>query len=376
LSLRNVVLSGCGPARWSPYRPAAGRSPKGPWSTNREGAWVLPVIFCKPERLRGIASRMDKEGAREMAERVRIAGMDVGKQYLVIDSPALGVSVGVTNDTRGHEALLAWCAEHQVAVVALEASGGYERAVAVRLRDAGVIVRCLNPLRVRRFAQARGKLAKNDRVDACTIALYAEAFADERVAVPQDNRRVSLREHLLVRVQTLDVISTIISQLEHIHERSLRAMLQARLQGLKRSLVALDRRIAKLVASTPDLAALADRLRSVPGVGPVLAHTLLALLPELGHLTRRQVASLAGVAPFDDDSGKRRGARQIDGGRAGLRRVLYMAALVAKRRNPEIRTFAERLKGKPGKAIITACMRKLIVILNAIARDGTVWQPI
>ena len=319
---------------------------------------------------------MDKEGAREMAERVRIAGMDVGKQYLVIDSPALGVSVGVTNDTRGHEALLAWCAEHQVAVVALEASGGYERAVAVRLRDAGVIVRCLNPLRVRRFAQARGKLAKNDRVDACTIALYAEAFADERVAVPQDNRRVSLREHLLVRVQTLDVISTIISQLEHIHERSLRAMLQARLQGLKRSLVALDRRIAKLVASTPDLAALADRLRSVPGVGPVLAHSLLALLPELGHLTRRQVASLAGVAPFDDDSGKRRGARQIDGGRAGLRRVLYMAALVAKRRNPEIRTFAERLKGKPGKAIITACMRKLIVILNAIARDGTVWQPI
>ena len=347
----------------------------GPWSTNREGAWVLPVIFCKPERLRGTASRMDKEGAREMAQRVQIAGMDVGKQNLVVNSPALGVSVGVANDTHGHEALAAWCREHHIAVVALEASGGYERAIATRLRHAGLIVRCLNPLRVRRFAEARGKLAKNDRVDAETIALYAETFADERVAIPQDQRREPLREHLLVRVQTLDAISIIISQLEHLQERSLRAMLQARLHGLKRSLAGLDRRIANLVAAIPDLAALADRLQSVPGVGPVLAHTLLALLPELGHLTRRQIASLAGVAPFDDDSGKRRGARRIEGGRAGLRRVLYMAALVAKRRNPEIRTFAERLKGKPSKTVITACMRKLIVILNAITRDGTVWQP-
>ena len=310
-----------------------------------------------------------------MSQTVRIAGIDVGKEQLVIACPALGIGMGVANDRDGHEAIVAWLGEHQIAVAAVEASGGYERAVMARLGAVGLVVRHLNPLRVRRFAEARGRLAKNDRADAETIARYAETFVDEHTAPPPDAQRDALREHLLVRTNTLHAITLATNQLEHLRDKSLRAILAARRTSLQLTLKRLDARIAALVIATPNLAAAAARLRSVPGVGPVLAHTLIALLPELGRLTRRQVASLAGVAPFDYDSGKHRGLRHIAAGRAAVRQVLYMAALVAKRCNPAIRTFAERLKGKPPKTIIAAYMRKLLVILNAIARDAAVWKP-
>lgn len=309
-----------------------------------------------------------------MAHEVLVAGTDVDKAHLVVACPALRMGLGLNNDSGGHAALIDWCVVHKIAVVALEASGGYERDLMIALRSAGLIVHRLNPLRVRRFAQARGRLAKNDRIDAETIALYAMTFPQEHATPLPDPQRDALREHLLVRLHVLDAIAALVSQLEHLRERSLRTMQQARLTGLKRSLVSLDRRITDFVAACPDLNALANRLQSVPGVGPVVAHTLLALLPELGQLTRRQIASLAGLAPFDHDSGKHRGTRKIEGGRAGLRRVLYMAALVAKRRNPALRAFAQRLKGKPIKAIITACMRKLIVMLNAMVRDAATWR--
>jgi transposase len=309
-----------------------------------------------------------------MAQHVRIIGIDTGKAQLDIACPSLGIGLGATNDRPGHDTLVAWCAEHGIAVAAIEASGGYERAVIARLREAGLVVRCLNPLRVRRFAQARGRLAKNDRIDAETIALYAASFADERAVAAHDPGREALREHMLVRTHTLDAITDLHNQLEHVRDKSLRAIFKTRIASYTRSLKTLDRRIADLVLAIPDLAALATRLRSVPGVGPVLAHTLLALLPELGRLTRREIASLVGVAPFDNDSGRRRGRRSIQGGRAAIRTVLYMAALVAKRCNPVLRGFAERLKGKPAKVVIIACMRKLLTILNAIARDRTPWK--
>jgi transposase len=308
-----------------------------------------------------------------MAQQTRIIGIDTGKAHLIVACPSLGMGLGITNDCTGHATLVAWCAEHGIAVAAIEASGGYERAVITHLRQAGLLVHRLNPLRVRRFAQARGRLAKNDRIDADTIARYAASCADERTVAAQDPSREALREHMLVRTHTLDLIADLHNQLEHVRTASLRAMLKARIASGTRSLKALDRRIAELVLAIPDLAALATRLRSVPGVGPVLAYTLLALLPELGQLTRREVASLVGVAPFDHDSGKRRGRRSIQGGRAAIRTVLYMAALVAKRCNPTLRAFAERLKGKPAKVVITACMRKLLTILNAIARDQALW---
>lgn len=309
-----------------------------------------------------------------MAQQARIIGIDTGKAHLIVACPSLGIGLGVTNDRKGHDMLAAWCVENTIAVAAIEASGGYESTVITHLREAGLLVRRLNPLRVRRFAQARGRFAKNDRVDAETIALYAAAFAEEPAVAPYDPGRAALREHMLVRTHTLDMIAGLHNQLEHVHDRSLRAMLKVRIATFTRSLNTLDRRITDLVLASPDLAALAASLRSVPGVGPVLAHTLLALLPELGQLTRRELASLVGVAPFDDDSGKRRGRRSIQGGRAAIRTVLYMAALVAKRCNPTLRAFAARLQGKPAKVIITACMRKLLTILNAIARDHAAWK--
>ena len=309
-----------------------------------------------------------------MSQTVLIAGIDVGKERLVLACPALGISLDATNDWQGHETILRLVHEHQIAIVAMEASGGYERSVAQRLRDAGVIVRRLNPLRVRRFAEARGRLAKNDRVDSETIARFAETFAPEYEPLEPDPQRDAVREHLLLRTQILGRITETVNQLEHLQDKALRRLVMAQQRMLQRTVKQIDAKVAELVAATPNLADAAARLRTVPGVGPVLAHTLLALLPELGRLTRRRIASLAGIAPFDDDTGKRTGKRHIRDGRSGIRQVLYMAALVAKRRNPVIQAFAERMKGKPPKIIIVACMRKLLVILNAMARDGASWK--
>jgi transposase len=309
-----------------------------------------------------------------MAEMVIRAGIDVGKDKLEVYAHPIAVRLSVANDAAGHATLVAWCREHRVTIAAAEASGGYERDVLAALAAAGIGTLQVNPLRVRRFAEARGRLAKNDRADAKTIALFTAVANDRLDTAPPDPAREALREHLLVRAHTLDAITAIHNQLEHLREKSLRAILTNRLAGLRRSLEALDRRIADFVAAVPDFDALARRLQSVPGVGPVLTHTLLALLPELGRLSRHKIAALVGVAPIDDDSGKRTGQRHIRAGRTSVRNVLYMAALVAKRYNPVLRAFAARLAGKPPKAIVVACMRKLLIILNAIARDQSHWK--
>lgn len=309
-----------------------------------------------------------------MAQFASVAGVDVGKDRLEAYAFPAGTRLSVANDGAGHAELAAWCRNEEIRVIAAEASGGYEREALLHLAAAGLRTRRLNPLRVRRFAEARGHLAKNDRADAETIAAFAAAVPERHTSLPADPNRERLREHLLLRSQTLEAIAAAENQLEQLRDKALQAMLRTRLAGLRRSLAALDRRIAAVVHSAPDLAELATRLRSVPGVGPVLVHTLLGLLPELGRVDRRAIAALVGVAPFDDDSGRRNGARHIRAGRAAVRKVLYMAALVAKRCNPTIRAFAERRLGKPPKSIITACMHKLLTILNAIARDGTEWK--
>lgn len=309
-----------------------------------------------------------------MAQVVRIMGIDVSKAELVVACPATECGLCVTNDRDGHQGLVAWCCEQGIAVAALEASGGYERGVITALEEAGVVVRRLNPLRVRRFAEARGKLAKNDRIDAETIARFADTFDEPRATIISDPRREALREHLLVRNHTIAGLTDVANQLEHLSNKGLRATLIALRRHFQRMLKDLDRKLADMVAAVPYLDRLAQRLRSVPGVGPVLANTLIALLPELGRLTRKQIASLGGLAPFDADSGPRRGRRHIKGGRAGIRQVLYMAALVARRHNPIIRAFAQRLAGKQPKVILVACMRKMLVMLNAIVRDQTTWK--
>ena len=309
-----------------------------------------------------------------MAAMVRLAGIDVSKETLEVHVLPCGASRTVRYDRRGLLGLRRWLLDLGVGVVALEASGGYERQVSEELEDAGLMVHRLNPLRVRRFADLRGRLAKTDRLDARTIAEFARAYPQERQIV-RDARRDCLAEHLLVRRHTQDSIVDCINQLEHLRDGRLRRLVTARKASLERTLATLDRRLAELIAEHDDLAHLSDQLRTVPGIGPVLASTLIALLPELGALTRRQIASLVGVAPFDRSSGRQIGSKSCQAGRALVRKALYMAAMVACRHNPAIKTFAERLAGKPGKVRLVACMRKLIVTLNAMVRDGAQWQP-
>jgi len=309
-----------------------------------------------------------------MAEMVRLAGIDVSKQTLEVYVTPSGERRTVNYDRRGLGDLRRWLLGLGAAVAAVEASGGYEREVSEILEEAGLIVHRLNPLRVRRFAEMRGRLAKTDRIDARTIAEFARAYPQEH-QLARDPRRDRLGEHLLVRRHTQDAITDCINQLEHLRDGRLRRLMTARKAALERALAALDQRLAALIAEHDDLAALSEQLRTVPGVGPILATTLIALLPELGALTRRQIASLVGVAPFDRSSGRSVASKSIHAGRVLVRNALYMAAMVAARRNPAIRTFAERLSAKPGKVRLVACMRKLLVTLNAMVRDRAQWQP-
>jgi transposase len=308
-----------------------------------------------------------------MAQMVKTAGIDVSKSWLDVSIWPTREATRVSRDATGIAALIAWLTEHEVMRVGLEASGGYDREVTDGLQAAGFEVAQLNPLRVRRFAEAKGRLAKNDTADARTIAQFTAVMIEE---VPPQRRRDldALAELLTYRRQLQGWSTDCTNQLEHLRDGVLRKALAQRQASFARELKRIDEKLAQMVAKHDDWNALARRLRTVPGVGPVVATTLIALLPELGSLSRRAIASLVGLAPFDDDSGSHHGERHIKGGRAHVRDVLYMAALSARTHNPAIAAFAERLAGKPPKVILTACMRKLLVILNAMLRDGTDWR--
>lgn len=309
-----------------------------------------------------------------MAQIVVNAGIDVSKQWLDASVwPQREEVVRFSHDKPGLAALAAWLEARQVGRVGLEASGGYERDVIDALEAQGFEVRLLNPLNVRRFAQAKGRLAKNDRVDARTIAQFTAVMLD--APSPKRRRELdALREHLTFRRQLRAWIDDCTNQLEHLADKALRRRTEARRSKLQQELTDHDKKLAKLLAEHEDWSQTAKRLRTVPGVGPVLAQTLVALMPELGRLSRQAVAALAGLAPFDNDSGQRSGPRHVQGGRAALREVLYMATLSARSCNPAIDAFAQRLAGKHFKVIMGACMRKLLVTLNAMLRDGTDWK--
>jgi transposase len=311
-----------------------------------------------------------------MAQMITMAGIDVSKRWLDIalwpeDNPATLHLDRAAADC--FDELAAWLAAHQVAKVGLEASGGYEIEVMNALQARGFEVVRLNATRVRQFARATGRLAKNDRADAAVIA-----HATTVLRVKQPKRRPReldpLVELLNYRRRLSDWSVDCTNELEWLKDTALRRKTQLRQAGFEREMAEIDRKLAALLAKAGPSQDLVRRLTTAPGVGPVLATTLVALLPELGHLTRRQIASLVGVAPFDDDSGQRRGERHIKGGRAKIRHVLYMAALSAMRCNPPIAACAKRLEGKKPKVIIVACMRRLLVILNAMVRDGTDWE--
>ncbi len=311
-----------------------------------------------------------------MTETVVYVGIDVAKDVVDAALAEGGARVRTGTDAAGLDGLLSWLrALGSAAIVGLEASGGYERPVLRRLHAAGVAARLVDPARVRQFARAMGIKAKNDRLDAGVIAAFV-ATVDGRVSVAEPARE-RLCEHVRARRQLIEALTVIDNQTRLTEDPGLKALAAERRELLHRQVDDLERRIVGLIEADGVMSKTFALLRSVPGVGPVLAWTLIAEMPELGSLDRWKVAALAGVAPFDRDSGGHKGKRTIHGGRASVRKVLYMATIAAARCNPPIRAFHQRLRdqGKPPKVAITACMRKLLITLNAIARDQVEWKP-
>ena len=310
-----------------------------------------------------------------MAQIVSTAGIDVSKRWLDVaiwpdDAEVLHLE---RDDTDCFERLAIWLRERGVVRVGLEASGGYEIEAIDALEARGFQVIRFNAYRIRMFAKANGRLAKNDSADARVIAQATAVLATKQPR-PRQRALDPLVELLTYRRRLCDWLIDCDNQLEHLKDKALRRLIERRKTSLIADRAATDARLAEAIDASDTWYELARRLRTVPGVGPVLAHTLIALLPELGTLSRHRIASLAGVAPFDDQSGRIRGERHIQGGRAAVRHVLYMATLTAMRHNPVLAAFAKRLAGKKPKVIIVACMRRLLVILNAMIRDGTDWR--
>jgi transposase len=258
-------------------------------------------------------------------------------------------------------------------LIVVEATGGLERRLVAELIDAGLMVSRVNPRQVRDLARALGRLAKTDRIDAEVLSLYAEKV-QPRPMQKQPEKQAEL-DALVTRRRQLVGLRSVERVRQHQAPTKATSLSIAKLlRVLDRQIEDLDKAIAKLIESDDDFRSKRELLESVPGVGSGTSSTLIAELPELGRLNRQEIASLAGLAPFNHDSGQFRGQRHIRGGRGAVRAVLYMAVLAAKRFNPKLHAFAERLEraGKPFKVVMTACMRKLLIILNQVLRHGEV----
>lgn len=307
----------------------------------------------------------------------RFIGIDVAKRQLEVSERPSGVQWSTTNEAEGLTGLVERLgAGGAITLIVVEATGGYEIAVVAALTAAALPVVVVNARQVRDFARAVGKLAKTDAIDAAVLAHFAEAVRPEVRALP-DELTQTLQSWLARRRQLLEMLQAEEQRLA-VAGRGLRPQIQQHVEWLRRQLRDLDGELQGLLRASPIWREQENLLRTVPGVGPVLATTLLADLPELGRLNRRQIAALVGVAPLNRDSGQHRGLRHIWGGRAQIRAVLYMATVSAVRCNPVVRTFFERLcaAGKPKKVALTACMRKLLTILNAMIHTRTRWQPV
>lgn len=261
-------------------------------------------------------------------------------------------------------------------LVVLEATGGLERGLVAELIDAGLLVAVVNPRQVRDFARALGRLAKTDRIDAETLALFAEKV-QPRPSQKCPEKQAEIDALVTRRRQLVQLRSMERTRQHQATIKAARRSIDKLLKVLDQQIAALDKAIGQLLESDDDWRTRCELLQSVPGVGATTSATLVAELPELGRLNRQEIAALAGLAPFNHDSGRFRGQRRIRGGRSAVRSTLYMATLTARRCNPILQRFAKRLEqaGKPFKVVITACMRKLLTMLNTIVRNGTPWAP-
>jgi transposase len=302
-------------------------------------------------------------------------GIDVSKDWLDMHVLPSGDSQRFGNDSAGFERLKAFLARLAPRRIAIEATGGLETPCVAELSAAGLAVVVLNPAQVRAFANALGKRAKTDPIDAQVIALFAAAMQPELRALPDAETRL-LADMVTRRRQILTMIVAEENRARNATAKAAQKSIRRLLSALRRELASIDEDMDGHIRKSPLWLVRRDILTSVPGVGPTVARTLLAEMPELGSLNRRQIASLAGLAPYTRQSGQWRGRSFIGGGRGGVRSVLFMAGLVAIRHNPALKAFRNRLvaAGKPKMVALIAAMRKLLTILNAMIRDQKQWN--
>jgi len=302
-------------------------------------------------------------------------GIDVAKDRLDVHVRPSDEAFAVTRDDAGLAALLEKLAPLEPYLVVVEATGGFEQTVAAALVSAGMPLAVVNPRQIRDFARATGQLAKTDALDAKAIARFAEAVRPEPRPVPDAQAR-ALGELVARRRQIIAMMTAERNRRRQLSSQRLIKSVDRLLAVLQKELGDLEQEVGEGIRGTPAWRERDELLRSVPGIGDAVARTLIADLPELGHLDRKQIAALVGLAPLNRDSGKWRGKRTTWGGRAKVRSALYMAALVASRHNPVLKAFYQRLLsfGKPKKLALTAVMRKLLTILNAMVRDNKRWQ--
>jgi transposase len=304
-----------------------------------------------------------------------VIGIDVSKNKLDVADWPESFTSQATNDKTGHQQLIKKLPQPKSCLVVIEATGRYEKAVALALVDAGYLVSVVNPRQVRDFAKALGILAKTDRIDARVIARFGEQVRPRALAQMHEKQdeldQLVTRRRQLIASRTAEKNRT-----GTVTAKVVRKSLQKIVDQLSKETRRIDSEIARLIKSDEEWKGRSELLQSAPGVGEVTATTLIAEVPELGQLNRQKISALVGVAPFNRDSGQFRGRRTIFGGRRAVRSTLYMAALAARRCNPVIREFADRLeaRGKLPKVILVACMRKLLVILNSMVKTNTHWN--
>lgn len=305
----------------------------------------------------------------------RVVGIDVSKDHVDVHIRPEATAFRSGTDPTALAALVTRLLEARPERIVLEATGGYEAPLVAALAAAGLPVVVVNPRQARRFAEATGRLAKTDALDAAALAHFAEAIRPDVRPLP-DEATAALAALVARRRQLIDMRTAELNRLG-LAPAGLARGIREHVAWLDRQLSRLDADLAAAIQASPVWRAKDDLLRGVPGIGPVVSRTLLGELPELGHLSRKRIAALAGVAPVARDSGRRSGARAIAGGRSGVRSGLYMAILSAVRYNPLIRAFYRRLRaaGKAVKVAQVAAMRKLLTILNAMIRDNRRWDP-
>ena len=355
---------------------AGGRDRTRPWCSAPYRSEVLPLIGFTLNRWWGAMSRMQGKGSSD--DRIAYAGIDVCKARLdvCVDDAGREQCFAVPNTPAGHGRLARDLARRAVRRVALEATGRMHVAVWQALSEAGIGVVVLNPYRARKFADALGRLAKTDAIDARVLA-RAAARLDVQPRPAPSRACEELKELQAVRRSFVARRSALKNQLGVTRSKLCRSIIRTQIAGLDRDIRALEREMGERIAQDQTMARRFAILVSIPGMGPVSAMALIADMPELGAASDKEIAALLGVAPMNWDSGAHRGQKRIKGGRVRLRTSLHMAALAAARFNPDLKPFRDKLlaAGKPQKVALTAVMRKLIILANTLIRENRHWIP-